>query len=741
MKSHRRLCAKRSKILRFLIKVELMLSRPAAFWIAWWGIRSVRCCGAGSSAGSARGRVQSVALRLICEREDAIEKFVPEDYWIMGARVRKLLTPNYPFDVRLARIDDEKADVRDPKLEEEVRKDLEERKLKVANINTRTVNRKPMPPYITSTLQQAGSRFYGFSPSRTMRIAQSLYEGVTLDGAPVGLITYMRTDSVSLAKDAVEACRNFITENYGKKYVPEKPNAYKSRGSAQEAHEAIRPTDVTLTPERLKGVLNAEQLKLYRIIWQRFVGCQMPPAQVEQRTVEIEAVRPESGGKHSYLFRATASEVVFPGYMKVTHADKLAKEAQADEKKEDTDQVEKLPQLTEGEPLECLEWLSEAKQTQPPPRFSEAALVRVLEENGVGRPSTYAQILSTISTRKYVTREKRTLTPTELGRSVNTLLTTDLAQLFDVGFTASLEERLDSIEKGEVNWTDMLKDFYAKFSTWVEQAKGPPADPAAIATLLDQLETVKDWRPPQKQGRRTYDDRKFVESIREQLVEKTRDFSDRQLTALVRLMCTYRDQIPDHMSAFEKAGVLEEATGMLNDKPAEASNRKLELLSAVKTDEPVERNGRTYDDAAFIQSLKRRADSGRALTDAQRKALNRLVVKYSKQIPDFEAIRDELELQQEETEDNESGPLLEAMGHVKEWNEPVKRGKREFNDQTFFQSLSEQFEAKGALSVRQRAALKRQLKRYQSQIPGYEALAEKYEIKAGRSKKSSASDS
>ncbi len=311
--------------------------------------------------GLSAGRVQSVALRLVCEREKQILDFKPETFWVFGALVRKLITPLEPFEVKLKKINGEKAEIGSAEQAGKVKKELDGASMQVAAVKVRTVKRNPYPPFITSTLQQAASNVCSFSPKRTMGIAQKLYEGVNLGQGPIGLITYMRTDSVSLSQDAVNACRDYIKSNFGKEYLPDNPNTYKSRSGAQEAHEAIRPTDVNLTPQKVKKHLDSAEYKLYRLIWERFVGSQMPPAQIEQRTIEIEAtpkIQVNIAEASRYLFSATASEVKFPGHRKVT--------GEKDQKKEDSDQIDVLPAVSEGEPLMCLELLSEEKQTQPP---------------------------------------------------------------------------------------------------------------------------------------------------------------------------------------------------------------------------------------------------------------------------------------------------------------------------------------------------------------------------------------
>jgi len=669
---------------------------------------------------SSAGRVQSVALRLVCEREHEIDVFVPEEYWILGVKARKFVDPRDPFMLKLAKIDGEKAEVKSGEQAEGVRTDLEGRELIVSNILTKTVSKRAMPPYITSSLQQAGSSVFGFAPSVTMRIAQKLYEGIDFGEGPVGLITYMRTDSFNIAQSAREQCGHFIRDTFGQEFLPEKPNFYKSRGSAQEAHEAIRPTDVNRTPKQLESVLDSQQLRLYRLIWQRFVASQMAPAKIAQRTVEVEAM-PTSEKPTPYLFRATASEVVFPGYMKVTGAEQK-------KKSENGEEVEKLPPLEKGEKIEWLEWDQQQKFTQPPPRYTEASLVRAMEENGVGRPSTYAQILSTLQARKYVEKEKRSLKPTEIGLKVCDFLVQNLAPLFDVKFTAQMEESLDKIEQGSVKWVSMMEDFYKDLSVWLEKAKGPQADPELMTRLFGLFDQVKEWAPETKRGKRTYSDKKFIESIQKQM-ESGKPIYMRQCDAVKKVLCKYRDQIPAVREDTEALGLTEQLKEA--EKPQEPPRpetiRKLDLLGHVKCDEPRTVGKRTYDDRAFIDSLRERADSGRQLTPNQIRYLDRLVRKYSDQIEGFEALAPELGMDTV-TEDKESGPLIELLKQIKEWKPPVQRGKREWDDRKFYESLAKQFEQKKQLSPKQVLSLKKMIGRYAAQIPDFERVVEQYGI-------------
>jgi len=679
--------------------------------------------------GASAGRVQSVALRLLCEREAEIRDFQPEEYWNLGARACKQVEPRSPFRIRLTRIAGEKAQVSDGEAAGRILDDLERSGLRVRDIQDKETSKKARPPFITSTLQQAASTRLGFSPSRTMRIAQSLYEGANLGEDVSGLITYIRTDSVSLAPQAVEQCRSFIEATYGTEYLPEKPNRYRSRQSAQEAHEAIRPTDVTSTPDALKGVLPPDELKLYRLIWERFVACQMAPARIAQRSVEIESV-PEGGGSALtvYTFRASASQVVFPGYMKATGLERGVSEKPADDATEDGEDEEKeLPPLTVGEALDVLEWLKEQKFTQPPPRYSEASLVRALEENGVGRPSTYAQILATLTARKYAEKEKRTLSPTELGERVNAFLVEHLDPLFNVRFTARMEEELDQVEEGKREWVSMLRDFYQDFREWLKHAKGPDGDAETARRLLTGLGEVKDWAPETKRGKKVYSDRKFVESIAAQLEGEGGKLSERQVEALKKVAARYLDQSEALCAVAEELNL--HATQKA-ETPREETRTKLGLLEGVAFDPPREANGRTYDDAAFYRSLKERVDGGRSLTFNQIRYLDRLLTKYGAQIEGFEEAARQLGLSSEASPEQKetTEKLLALTDSIAEWREPVQRGKRTWDDREFRESLRRQFREKQQLSPRQIGALRRMLKKYREQIPSYDEVKDELEL-------------
>lgn len=676
---------------------------------------------------SSAGRVQSVALRLVCEREREIQNFKPEEYWILGAKVRKLVDPRDPFTITLAKINGEKASIKSSEQAQAIHADLEGRTLRVTAIMRREIIRRAPPAFITSTLQQAASSRLGFAPKRTMQLAQKLYEGKDFGDGPVGLITYMRTDSVALSPVAVQSVREYIAHAFGRDYVPEQPNFYKVKADAQAAHEAIRPTDVFKTPEKLASHLDPDELRLYTLIWERFVACQMAPARIAQRTAEFEAV-PPPGKETKYLFRATTSEVLFPGYMRVSgiEEERKAERKKSEAEEEDAEPDVKLPPLEEGERVEKLEWTGERKETQPPPRYTEASLIKALEENGVGRPSTYATIISTIVDRHYVEKDKRALKPTPMGFQVNDFLVHHLPSLFDVQFTARMEEELDSIEEGKLSWVQMLDNFYGPFQQWVEKAKGPPADLDKVNGLLGLLGAVREWAPPTKRGRRTYSDEEYVKSVREQLVSGEKPISERQLDALINLAVRYQSQIPDFAHHAVRLGIqtaVAERT-RASEPPDEIMREKIRALEHVPFEPPREVRKRVYDDRVFYNSLREQVESGRRLSDNQMRHLDRLLQKYAGHISNFEACAARWGLAQQTPSDPHAGPLVDMARAITQWKAPVQRGKRVWDDKEFVESLIRQYEGKRTLSPRQVAALKKLLRRYADAIPDYDARAE-----------------
>ncbi len=398
--------------------------------------------------GLSAGRVQSVALRLICERESEIEAFVAEEYWTIDAVF--VTKDGDEVEGRLERIDGKKARITEGERAHEIVKRLAGKDFHVASLKQKTRKVNPFPPFITSTLQRAAANRMRFTSKRTMAVAQQLYEGLPIGGENVGLITYMRTDSTRMAGEAVAEARDHIASAFGKEYQAEKPRHYRTKKGAQDAHEAIRPTSVTRTPESLKPHLTTDQFRLYQLIWRRFVATQMAQAVYENTTLMIEA--------DGHGFKATGSVVAFPGWTSAYSAVR-------------TD-VKELPALKEGEALGTRSIDANQRFTKPPARYSEATLIKTLESNGIGRPSTYATIVETLKKRKYVSLDKRLFAPTELGRTVWNLLEQVFSDIFNVDFTAQMESELDRVESGEDAWADVVGEFYRPFKSRLDDVEG-----------------------------------------------------------------------------------------------------------------------------------------------------------------------------------------------------------------------------------------------------------------------------
>ena len=391
------------------------------------------------------GRVQSVALRMICEREEEIEAFIPQEYWSIHTIMDK---DGKLFEAEVNKYKNKKIEIKN---EEEANKIKEfllnpETEFVVDKVTKKETKRKPTAPFITSTLQRAASSKLGFGVSKTMQVAQKLYEGIEIDGTPVGLITYMRTDSVRISDDAHEMAKSFILQNYGEKYYPATTNVYvKGKQNVQDAHEAIRPSYPERTPESIKQYLQPDQYKLYKLIWDKFMSSQMAPAEIANKTIDIKA--------GDYNLKAGTSKILFDGFLK------LYNDAEEDEKDADA----KIPDLEQGDKVKCKEITPKQHFTQPPPRYNEASLVKALEEHGIGRPSTYATIITVIQTRKYVEKRDKALVPTLLGRTVCKQLVNQFANIMDYKFTAGMEEKLDKIAEKKAVWNVVLKEFYTPF--------------------------------------------------------------------------------------------------------------------------------------------------------------------------------------------------------------------------------------------------------------------------------------
>jgi DNA topoisomerase-1 len=471
--------------------------------------------------GLSAGRVQSVALRLIVDREREIEAFVPEEYWNCGAALA--LTNGgveHPFLARLVSRGGEKLAVKNGEQAAQVRAHLESARYVVAKVTKSERKRNPPPPYTTSKLQQDAVNRLGFGAKRAMQIAQGLYEGIDLgkDGGAVGLITYMRTDSTRLSPDAVNAARDYVAEKHGKEWVPAQPNVFKSKKNAQDAHEAIRPTSLELTPESVRRHLKDDQFKLYKLIWDRFLASQMTPAVYDQTSVDVEGTATD---RTQYGLRASGRVLKFSGWLEAygkgepAKAAPLAGEAEASENGEKADGAEKdgrdlladdaeasLPELSEGQPLHLVTppgVLTEQKFTQPPPRYSEASLVRELEERGIGRPSTYAEIISKVQARDYVEKiDGARFRPTTLGKFVVDGLVRSELDFMDPAFTSKMEEELDEVEAGNEQRIDLLKRFYKRFRSQLDKSKkgkrwNPEPEPTEEKCELDGGTMLKRW--------------------------------------------------------------------------------------------------------------------------------------------------------------------------------------------------------------------------------------------------------
>ncbi|WP_446899500.1 type I DNA topoisomerase [Clostridium sp. LBM24168] len=418
--------------------------------------------------GLSAGRVQSVALKMICEREKQIKEFVPEEYWTIECFLSKNSSTK-DFKVKLTTLNKKKLEIKNKEQAYKIIEDLKSGDFIVKSIKKTSKNKNPMPPFTTSTLQQDAYKKLNFSTKRTMSIAQQLYEGVDIKKyGTIGLITYMRTDSVRIAEEAQKDCRNFITDNFGGKYIPESPRNFKGKKNIQDAHEAVRPTNISITPDIVKESLKPEQYKLYNLIWKRFVASQMSSSIIDVKSIDIV------NGK--YGLRATGSKVNFDGFMKVY-----------DYSTEDEKDNSNLPELTVDEVLMRKSIDGKQHFTQPPARYSEASLVKTLEENGIGRPSTYSPIISTLLDRKYVERDKRTLLPTELGNIVNNILSEYFKQIVDMEFTADMENKLDSIEEGKENWRKVVGSFFEPLKKSIDIAEKE----VAKITIEDKVTDIK----------------------------------------------------------------------------------------------------------------------------------------------------------------------------------------------------------------------------------------------------------
>ena len=664
--------------------------------------------------GMSAGRVQSVALRLIVEREREIQNFIPEEYWVFSLEFQA--ADGNKILCRLFKINGENFKISTAENAKNLLNDILAGTIPVVDSVERSEKRRMAPPpFTTSTLQQSASSSLHMSPSTTMKHAQTLYEGVDIgNGGTAGLITYMRTDSVTIAREAQIACSNFIKNNYGANFVPAKFNFFKNKNEAQEAHEAIRPTDVNNTPEKLRPYLDDSQFRLYTLIWRRFVASQMTPAVYNQTRLDV-SITGKSGS--SYTFRTSVSVPKEPGFSLIYT------DAKTEENIENNLNTAKmLNALTAGEKLKISDSNSEQKFTEPAPHFSEASLIKELEENGIGRPSTYASIIKTILQRNYVAKDKGKLVPTESGFQVNDFLVSQLPELFDVGFTAKMENELDDIENGKLEWTGMLNDFYSNFMQWMDHAKHHDAPAADISgKILSLFDNVK-FDEPQKIGRRVYDDAKFITSIRDKM-NKDNKISAKQYQAVLAMAAKYSDQIgienipPEVKNDFDSA-MLNYQQKKSADENVSAENKYSVVFNAldnVKWDTPAAgRSGRTFDEKKFFKSLKEQNLSGKSFSDKQLAVLKRMVAKYIPQLSNAAEIMEIMGIdapvqsdKQPQTDNLSMQEMLDSLSTVQNWAEPVRKGRFSFDEKNFYQSVAQQFSSGKQLSEKQFNAVKK----------------------------------
>jgi len=678
------------------------------------------------------GRVQTVGLRLLCEREDAIDAFEPKKYSVCSVRAATRSAPPARFLMRLSRLDGADAkrlfdDARAARLA----RDLEACKaLRVSGVEEKASTRGAPPPFTTSTLQQAASNALGLAPRATMQLAQALYEGHDAGG---GLITYMRTDSVRVAPEAQAAARTTVATRFGEKYLPAKPNFFRGKAGAQDAHEAIRPTDPARTPESLEGSLSRDEWRLYDLIYRRFLASQMAPASLSTRSATAEPVLPDGGTVEGEpVFRASATAVVFDGWMRAAGVNKVRAKRAKDDEDEDDEELDELPALAAGDALDAEEWLKEEKETKPPARYTEASLVKTLEENGVGRPSTFAQTISTLVSRKYAVSEKRTLRPTELGRRAWKYLAKGETTfpLFAVKFTAEMESILDRVEGGSAEWERETGDFYEHFTQWLTamRALRPVAPAEDVERVFAGLAGVTAWRAPVKSGRKVYDDRKFFLDCKKQH-EGGKPLSLPQLNALSKMLERYAAPAADGADGGADAAEAKET--------AEALGKLFAAFDGVAW-QPA--RGK-FDDRKFFDSLKEQFDRTGRLSEKQAAALGKMARRYAER-DGGEALSAALEAAGGAGEPAvtpgpapDAGKLARMLGLCEslEWKPSRSVKGKTYDDQEFYRSLKEQFDRSHRLTDRQVRALKRVIAGYAEQIPDYVRLIAELGLETPRS--------
>ena len=656
------------------------------------------------------GRVQSVALRLLVERQREIDAFVPEKYFLMGVEAKKRDEKGETFIAKLSRFDGQKPDIRNNQTADNILFDLAGAELEVTDLKSQPKKRHALPPFTTSTLQQAASSVLSMSPGKAMKLAQSLYES--------GLITYMRTDSVNISEQARAAAKDFIVAEFGEEYYPQSPNIFKSKADAQAAHEAIRPTDVMRTPA-LSG-LEASELKLYDLIWRRFLASQMADARTTVKTACLEARK--AALAHSYVFTVSATEIDFSGFLKVMNLSLKKKRGEDDADDDDSDEVKHLPPIEVGERLDAIRYIADEKETKGPSHYSEASLIKALEENGVGRPSTYAQTIETLKLREYAKTEKRKLIPLERGILVCDYLTKKLDSLFNVGYTAEMEAELDKIEENGESMDSMLSAFYAKFLKELASCAEPAPDISKFESVFELLSEVKVWKSAKTIGKRVYDDKAFVESVKKQALEG-RPLSARQLEFLVKMAVMYSDQISNFDRRLTEYGLSYKSQNAPEKANPELVKYCFDLMDRI--------GGMMKN--PFLKSLREQVDRGRGLSPKQFSVLARAVGENASSLEECEEIRNKLAPYVPggfTTIDNDPTipGLLQLMAGVTDWRDPSKKGKKVYDDKSFVESIAEQYDRRRTLSTRQIMALKRVAVAYRDRIPNFAAKAKELGI-------------
>lgn len=686
----------------------------------------------GKSLGSSNlsaGRVQTVALRLVCERDAEIAAFVPTPYWIFSGLFSKLVEPKTPFKAMLKSINGKKADIKDEALQQQIQQTLNTCKYKLTDLKITTEKKSTKPPFKTSTLQQAASNAFGFSPSSTMQIAQKLYEGIELkDEGTVGLITYMRTDSVAVSNDAREAAHRYITSNFGEQYFNGKN--FSNSKNAQAAHECIRPTDPMRTPEHVKGALSDRDFKLYSLIWTRFIASQMSDVVYEQLTAFIDT---ESSSPDVYTFSASARKLIFDGFTKLIKEKPRKQDVEGEDGEEEF--LDGLPPLEIGEYLQPVGAApkSERKENKPPYRFNEASLIQELERNGIGRPSTYATIIKTLNDRRYVEKEGKAMHATELGVEVNNVLIKYFPELFNIKFTASMEEELDKIEESQAEWTSMIDKFFKKLEEWLTQARGA-VKPEVVQAVLELMSNIENWAKPVRTGRHSFSEQRFLKDIKACLDSSTssttdteqkrsRSVTERQFKTLIDIAYRYKNEIPSLEEKLSEIGVEYKP-----EEPPAPDEKVLKLFEVMdKYGIPDEK------DKALVDSLKNWVKGGRALTAKQQYRLEMIFNGMHDKVSDFSPeLCTDLGVEYKPVEKVDTSrveDLLTALSKVANWRQPSKRGKRVFNDYDFYTSVQQQFSNNKVLSDRQLSCLDRLVVTYKEQIENFTELAKKYDLK------------